>query len=135
MATTRPSLRSFFRTHVESLRAWAFARTNYCHLSPLHYAADSSRGDGNWRHCEALTRAGATRRITGSFREPNLSITQTLSWTEWQQTVLALIRRDFSEVLQEVGEQDVDWDAWRPLYDQGLSPRQAVAEAFLLPAA
>jgi hypothetical protein len=61
--------------------------------------------------------------------------TQTLTWTEWQQTVLQLIRRDFSEVLQEVGEQDVDWDAWRPLYDQGLTPRQAVAEAFLLPAA
>lgn len=64
-----------------------------------------------------------------------MSITQTLTWTEWQQTVLQLIRRDFSEVLKEVGEQDVDWDAWRPLYEQGLSPRKAVAEAFLLPAA
>ena len=74
------------------------------------------------------------KRITGFIREHILS-TQTLTWTEWQQTVLHLIRRDFSEVLQEVGEQDVDWDAWRPLYDQGLSPRQAVAEAFLLPAA
>lgn len=61
--------------------------------------------------------------------------TDTLTWTEWQQTVLQLIRRDFSEVLQEVGEQDVDWDAWRPLYEQRLSPQQAVAEAFLLPAA
>ena len=74
------------------------------------------------------------KRITGSVREHILS-TETLTWTEWQQTVLHLIRRDFSEVLQEVGEQDVDWDAWRPLYDRGLSPGQAVAEAFLLPAA
>lgn len=74
------------------------------------------------------------KRITGFIREHILS-TQTLTWTEWQQTVLHLIRRDFSEVLQEVGEQDVDWDAWRPLYDRGLSPGQAVAEAFLLPAA
>jgi hypothetical protein len=91
--------------------------------------------DGNWRHGGALLRAGAfMRRITGSFREHILS-TETLTWTEWQQTVLQLIRRDFSEVLQEVGEQDVDWDAWRPLYDQGLTPRRAVAEAFLLPAA
>jgi hypothetical protein len=64
-----------------------------------------------------------------------LSITDTLSWTEWQQAVLQLIRRNFSEVLNEVGEQDVDWDAWRPLYEQGLSPRDAVAEALLLPAA
>jgi hypothetical protein len=74
-------------------------------------------------------------RITGLLREHILSITQTLSWTEWQKTVLQLIRRDFSEVLKDVSEQDVDWDAWRPLYEQGLSPRQAVAEAFLLPAA
>jgi hypothetical protein len=54
------------------------------------------------------------------------------SWSEWQQAVVGLIRRDFSEVLTEVGEDDVDWDAWRPLYEQGLSPREAVADAFLL---
>ena len=57
------------------------------------------------------------------------------SWFEWQRAVVAMIRRDFSEVLTEVGEDDVDWDAWRPLYEQGLSPRAAVADAFLqLPA-
>jgi hypothetical protein len=54
------------------------------------------------------------------------------SWPEWQQAVVALIRRDLSDVLNEVREEDVDWDAWRPLYDQGLSPRAAVADAFLL---
>ena len=64
-----------------------------------------------------------------------MSIRNTETWTDWQQAVLQLIRRDFIEVLREVGEQDVDWDAWRPLYEQGLSPSQAVAEAFLLPAA
>ena len=80
------------------------------------------------------TAQASARRITGLIRGHILS-TETLTWTEWQQTVLQLIRRDFSEVLQEVGEQDVDWDAWRPLYEQRLSPRQAVAEAFLLPAA
>jgi hypothetical protein len=54
----------------------------------------------------------------------------TNTYCEWQQAVVVLIRQDFSEVLTEVDEQDVDWDAWRPLYDQGLSPRQAVADAF-----
>jgi hypothetical protein len=53
-------------------------------------------------------------------------------WGEWRQAVVALIRRDFSDILPEVREEDVDWDAWRPLYEQGLSPRAAVADAFLL---
>ncbi|HEY0939178.1 MAG TPA: hypothetical protein VGE08_03680 [Steroidobacter sp.] len=56
----------------------------------------------------------------------------TQTWFEWQQAVVKLIREDFSEVLTEVKEEDVDWDAWRPLYEQGLSPRDAVADAFLL---
>ncbi len=38
---------------------------------------------------------------------------------------MKLIREDFSEVLTEVGEEDVDWDAWRPLYEQRLSPRRS----------
>jgi hypothetical protein len=56
------------------------------------------------------------------------------AWSEWQQAVVGLIRRDFSEVLTEVGEDDVDWEAWRPLFEQGLSPRDAVADALMLPA-
>lgn len=56
----------------------------------------------------------------------------TKTWCEWQQAVVQLIGQDFSDVLTEVGEEDVDWDAWRPLYEQGLSPRAAVADAFLL---
>lgn len=64
-----------------------------------------------------------------------MNIIDTQSWHEWQHAVVKLIRRDFSEVLTEVGEDDVDWDAWRPLYEQGLTPREAVADAFLLPAA
>lgn len=54
------------------------------------------------------------------------------SWYEWQQAVVQLISHDFSDVLLQVSEADVDWEAWRPLYEQGLSPRAAVADAFLL---
>ena len=61
-----------------------------------------------------------------------MNITDLQSWYEWQQAVVKLIRSDFSEVLTEVGQEDVDWDAWLPLYEQGMSPREAVADAFLL---
>lgn len=79
--------------------------------------------------------ARATRRMSGAIRGQQLSIMDTYSWQEWQHAVVTLIRRDFSEVLMEIGADDVDWEAWRPLYEQGLTPGQAVAEAFLLPAA
>lgn len=61
-----------------------------------------------------------------------MNVADLQSWYEWQQAVVKLIRRDLSEVLTEVGEEDVDWDAWRPLYEQGLSPADAVADAFLV---
>ena len=53
------------------------------------------------------------------------------TWTEWRQGVVAAIRSDFPEVLQDIGENDIDWDAWRVYYDQGHSPQQAVDHAFL----
>ena len=53
------------------------------------------------------------------------------SWVDWQQQVVALIRCDLHEVLDDVGDDDVDWDAWRPLYEQGRSPRAAVDYAFV----
>jgi hypothetical protein len=45
--------------------------------------------------------------------------------------VVALIRLDFHDVLQDVGEDDIDWEAWRPLYEAGRSPKAAVDSAFL----
>jgi hypothetical protein len=52
-------------------------------------------------------------------------------WLEWQRAVVALIRQDFDNVLADVSSEDIDWDAWRPLYDAGCSPREAVDRAFL----
>ena len=94
----------------------------------------TSRVDGALVCARALTAAALDRNESGEQREMNNNAV-TNTWCEWQQAVVELIREDFSEVLTEVGEEDVDWDAWRPLYDRGLSPGQAVAEAFLLPAA
>jgi hypothetical protein len=53
------------------------------------------------------------------------------AWLDWRQGVVKAIRDDFGEVLLEVGENDIDWDAWRPLYEEGRSPKAAVARAFL----
>jgi hypothetical protein len=53
------------------------------------------------------------------------------SWLDWRRHVVALIRLDFREVLQDVGDDDIDWDAWRPLYEAGRSPKAAVDCAFL----
>ena len=53
------------------------------------------------------------------------------SWSDWRQAVVALIRKSLSEVLSDVGDSDIDWDAWRPFFDEGRSPQAAVDRAFL----
>jgi hypothetical protein len=53
------------------------------------------------------------------------------AWEEWQAGVLAALRADFHDVIEEIRAEDVDWDAWRPLYDEGRSPRSAVSRAML----
>ena len=52
-----------------------------------------------------------------------------LSWTQWQDEVLALLRADESGVLQAIEIDEVDWDAWRALYTVGRSPRSAIDRA------
>ena len=52
-----------------------------------------------------------------------------LNWTQWQCAVLALLRVDFAEVLQVIGMDEVDWDAWRNFYNEGRTPRSAVDRA------
>jgi hypothetical protein len=52
-----------------------------------------------------------------------------ISWSQWQNGVLALLRADFSEVLQVIGIDEVDWDSWRNFYNEGRTPRSAVDRA------
>ena len=51
-------------------------------------------------------------------------------WETWQYQVLEIIRSEYSGVLQDVNWDDVDWNAWRPLFDVGYSPCDAVLSAF-----
>jgi hypothetical protein len=53
------------------------------------------------------------------------------AWRDWQAGVVDILRSDLGEVLPEVREEDVDWEAWRPFFDEGRSPRSAVDRAFL----
>ena len=52
-----------------------------------------------------------------------------LSWAQWQNAVLALLRADFAEVLQFIGMEEVDWDSWRNFYIEGRTPKSAVDRA------
>ena len=52
-------------------------------------------------------------------------------WSSWQQQVIAAIRINLRDVLDSVEEEDIDWDAWRPLFEAGRSPDAAVAQAFM----
>lgn len=53
------------------------------------------------------------------------------SWFQWRASVVAIIQYDFSQVLADITDKDIDWDAWRPLYDEGRSPQAAVDSAFV----
>ena len=53
------------------------------------------------------------------------------SWPQWRASVVAIIRFDFAEVLADVTDRDIDWDAWRSFFDEGRSPQVAVDCAFL----
>jgi hypothetical protein len=52
-----------------------------------------------------------------------------LSWAQWQNAVLALLRVDFADVLQFIGMEEVDWDSWRNFYIEGRTPKSAVDRA------
>ena len=53
------------------------------------------------------------------------------AWSDWRGEVVAIIRSEFRGVLDHIQEDDIDWDAWRPLYDQGRSAKAAVDHAFV----
>jgi hypothetical protein len=53
------------------------------------------------------------------------------SWADWRSQVVAVIRKDFHDLLDDIDDEDIDWDAWRPLYEEGRSPKAAVDRAFV----
>lgn len=51
-------------------------------------------------------------------------------WEHWQRNVIAIVRRELSDLFAKVTLEDFDWEAWRVLYDKGYTPAVAVNEAF-----
>lgn len=53
----------------------------------------------------------------------------TLTWTQWQNDVVALLEKDFIETLQQISMDDIDWPSWHDYFVQGKSPRAAIDRA------
>lgn len=95
----------------------------------------SSRGLG-WNSCDVcnvdnVPQADVADEVLtdaqlGSQLSPELSH----QWDTWRHSVLDTIQTDFHGVLDRVSWDDLDWDAWRPLFEQGASARDAVHSAF-----
>jgi hypothetical protein len=51
------------------------------------------------------------------------------NWSQWQTEVLAVLRGNFEELLQEISLDDVDWPSWHKFFVEGRSPQAAVMRA------
>jgi len=51
-------------------------------------------------------------------------------WRSWQKDVVDVVRQEFRDLFHSMHVDDFDWDAWRPLFEEGLDPRGAVLRAF-----
>jgi hypothetical protein len=51
------------------------------------------------------------------------------AYRQWQSEVLAVLRGDLKELLQEISFDDVDWPSWYRFFVEGRSPRAAVMRA------
>jgi hypothetical protein len=56
-------------------------------------------------------------------------ITAMQPWPQWQSEIVALLENDFDGALGSISIEDIDWPSWRPLYDQGRTPRSAIERA------
>jgi hypothetical protein len=54
---------------------------------------------------------------------------QLSGWSQWQSDIVAVIRTDYRDLFPLIRSDEIDWGAWKPLYDQGCSARGAVEQA------
>jgi hypothetical protein len=52
-----------------------------------------------------------------------------LSWNQWREAVVKVLRAELADTLRHIGLDDVDWGAWRVFYESGRTPRAAVNRA------
>ena len=65
--------------------------------------------------------------VPGPESEPLAA--ERLSWVEWQRAVVHHLRKEFSDLLPDVGMDDIDWGSWQPFYTGGYAPRAAINRA------
>jgi len=53
------------------------------------------------------------------------------TWIHWQMEVVEAIRELYHDLFSDIEIGDIDWSAWRQLYDEGRSPLAAVSHAFV----
>lgn len=51
------------------------------------------------------------------------------NWWYWQQGVVATVRRRYPGLFPSLESADIDWEAWRPLFEAGCAPAVAVTQA------
>jgi len=75
----------------------------------------------------------ARRRLSSTYcrRATLLSLIEQAQqpWVQWQQSVVRLLRAEFTEVLHHIGFDEVDWASWRTFYDEGRTPKAAIDRA------
>lgn len=50
-------------------------------------------------------------------------------WAKWQSDIVAVIRYEYRDLFPLIESDEIDWHAWKPLYDQGCNARVAVEQA------
>ena len=50
-------------------------------------------------------------------------------WLRWQADIVEVIRQEYRDLFPLIRTDEIDWLAWRPLYDQGCTARMAVEQA------
>lgn len=68
-------------------------------------------------------------RLSISVEKPSSARAPRLRWNQWQRSVIALLRADFTGVLRTIAAHEVDWDIWRGFYEAGRTPQQAINRA------
>jgi len=52
-----------------------------------------------------------------------------VSFEDWQEQVLSILRKEFCGELELIATDEIDWRSWRVFYEQGRSARAAVNRA------
>lgn len=60
---------------------------------------------------------------------PNVEVTAA-TWNNWQEEVVEVIRAEYEDLFATVGKDDIDWNEWKRLYEEGHTPYAAVNSAF-----